>query len=109
MNTVPLKKVTVIAEAVLEPEILRALRGLGATGYTIAEARGEGSRGVRASEWEGRNVVIEALVDAGTADRILEHVARAYFEHYAVVAYLTDVQVVRGEKYASSNRKGGEP
>ncbi|HEX8319766.1 P-II family nitrogen regulator [Longimicrobium sp.] len=101
MNTVPLKKVTIISEAVLEPEILRMVKELGARGYTTVQARGEGSRGVRASEWEGHNVMVEVLVDAATADRILGHVAEHYFEHYAVVAYLTDVRVVRGGKYTA--------
>lgn len=105
MITVALRKVTLIAEAVLEPRILGELRGLGATGYTVSAVHGEGSRGVRASEWEGENVMVEALVGAATADRVLEHVAREYFEHYAVIAYVTDVQVVRGDKYLGS----GEP
>lgn len=102
MNTVPLKKVTLVAEGVLEQQIVRELRALGASGYTIGAVRGEGSRGVRASEWEGDNVKVEILADAATADRILEHVAAAYFEHYAVIAWVTDVQVVRGDKYLTS-------
>jgi nitrogen regulatory protein PII len=100
--TVPLKKVTIIAEAVLEPRIVHELRRLGASGYTVSEVHGEGSRGVRASEWEGENIRVETLVGARTADRILEHVAHEYFEHYAVIAYVTDVQVVRGDKYLTS-------
>lgn len=103
MNTVALKKVTIIAEALLEPRLLNELRGLGATGYTLSDARGEGSRGVRASDWEGDNVKVETLVGAATADRILAHVAAAYFEHYAVIAWVTDVQVVRGDKYLTSS------
>lgn len=103
MNTVALKKVTVVAEALLEPRLTRELRQLGATGYTISDVRGEGSRGVRASEWEGDNVKVETLVGARTADRILAHVASAYFEHYAVIAWVTDVQVVRGDKYLTSS------
>ena len=99
MRTVPLKEVTIIAEALLEDRLLREIRELGAHGYTVGEARGEGSRGVRASEWEGKNVRIETLVSAEVADRILQHVTENYFDHYAVVAYLSDVQVVRGEKY----------
>lgn len=99
MNTVPLKEVTIIAEGLLEERLVRELRQLGARGYTVGEVRGEGSRGVRASEWEGHNVRIETLVSAEVADRILAHVAKHYFEHYAVVAYLSDVEVVRGEKY----------
>lgn len=102
MNTVPLKKVTLIAEAVLEPQIIREIRELGASGYTVIEVKGEGSRGVRASEWEGDNVMVETLVSAATADRILERVAAEYFEHYAVIAWVTDVQVVRGDKYLTS-------
>jgi nitrogen regulatory protein PII len=105
MNTVPLKKVTIIAEALLEPRLARELRQLGATGYTISDVHGEGSRGVRASEWEGDNVRVETLVGAETADRILAHVAAEYFEHYAVIAWVTDVQVVRGEKYLNQGRK----
>ncbi len=99
MKTVPLKEVTIVAEALLEERLLREIRELGAHGYTVGQVRGEGSRGVRASEWEGKNVRIETLVSAEVADRILAHIAEEYFEHYAVVAYLSDVQVVRGEKY----------
>lgn len=99
MNPVPMKLVTIIAEAVLEEQLLRELRELGARGYTLTEAEGEGTRGVHASDWEGKNLKIELLVGAEVADRIIDFVAERYFRHYAVVAYTYDVQVVRGEKY----------
>lgn len=99
MKTVPLKRVTIVAEAVLEDRLLRDVKRLGARGFTVLEARGEGSRGVRASEWEGRNVQIETLVSEGVADRILDLLAERYFQHFAVVAYITTVDVVRGDKY----------
>lgn len=100
MNTVPLRKVTIVAEALLEERLLREIRERGARGFTLTEARGEGSRGVRASEWEGRNVRIETLVAPDVAHRIIAHVAEAYFPHFAVVAWVEDVEVVRGDKYA---------
>ena len=50
MPTVMLRKVTIVAEALLEDRMLRELRALGARGFTIAEVRGEGSRGIRASD-----------------------------------------------------------
>ncbi|GAB4108807.1 MAG: nitrogen regulatory protein P-II [Roseiflexaceae bacterium] len=100
MQTTTLRLVTVVAEAFIEDRLLRELRGLGARGYTLTEARGEGSRGVRASEWEGKNVKIEMLVSAEVASRILAHLAEHYFEHFAVVAYIQTVEVVRGDKYA---------
>lgn len=100
MNTVPLRKVTIVAEALLEDRILREVRGLGARGFTVSETRGDGSRGVRASDWEGRNSRIEMIVGFETADAILAHVAEHYFEFYAVIAWVEDVEVVRGDKYA---------
>lgn len=99
MHTTKLKKITIIAEAVLEERLLREVRHLGARGYTLTQVRGEGSRGVRASEWEGKNVQLDLLVSAEVSDRMLEHLAAHYFEHYAVVAYVVDVEVVRGERY----------
>jgi nitrogen regulatory protein PII len=99
MKTVTLKRVTIVAEHVLEERLVRELKALGARGYTLVEVRGEGSRGVRASEWEGKNVKIETLVSPGTAERILERLAERYFADFAVVAYVDSVEVVRGDKY----------
>jgi nitrogen regulatory protein PII len=100
MKTVPLRKVTIVAEALLESRLLGDVRDCGARGFTLTEVRGEGSRGVRASEWEGRNVRIETLVAPDVADRILAHVAEVYFPRFAVVAWVEVVEVVRGDKYA---------
>lgn len=76
----------------------RALLGLGAKGYTLSEVRGSGARGVRAGQPDV-NVKIEAVVSPEVADRILAHLAEHYFAHYAVIAYVETVAVVRGEKY----------
>jgi nitrogen regulatory protein P-II 2 len=99
MRTASLRKVTIVAEALLEERLLRLVREGGARGFTVGEVRGEGSRGVRASDWEGKNVRIETLVSPEVADRLLEHVAEAYFPQFAVVAWVEDVEVVRGDKY----------
>jgi len=97
--TTPLKLVTIVTERILEDRLLRTLTELGATGYTLTQATGRGSRGVRASEWEGPDTKIEALVSAEVAEAIVDHVADAFFEHYAVIVYVQDAAVVRGEKY----------
>ncbi len=99
MLTVTLKLVTIVAERVLQERLLRALKELGARGYTLTEVSGEGSRGVRASEWEGHNVKIETIVSPEVADRIIEHIAEHYFRYYAVIVYAQPVEVVRGDKY----------
>jgi nitrogen regulatory protein P-II 2 len=99
MNTTPAKRITVIAERLLEDRLVRDIKSCGATGYTITDARGQGSRGTRTSEWEGGNIKLETLVNERVADGILELLNEKYFQHYAVIAYMEDVAVVRGEKY----------
>ena len=99
MQTVTLKLVTIVAEAVLGERLIADLKQLGAKGFTFTEARGEGSRHLRAGELPGDNVRIEAVVSEPVANIVLEHIAREYFSNYAVIAYVADVAVVRGEKY----------
>lgn len=99
MHTVPLTLVTIVAEPVLEERLTKELRTLGARGFTVTDARGEGSRGIRASELPGQGIRVEAIVSAPVADRILAHVAEHYFPRYAVIAFLSTVDVVRGDKY----------
>ncbi|MCS7058201.1 MAG: transcriptional regulator [Meiothermus sp.] len=99
MALVARKLVTIIAEGFLEERLVREIKRLGAKGYTITEARGEGSRGVRASEWEGNNIRLETIVSPEVAEKILAHLAEVYFPNYAVIAYVETVEVVRGEKY----------
>lgn len=99
MDTVTLKLITIVAERILKDRVVDDVLSAGARGYTITDAYGKGSRGVRASEWEGPDVKIEAVVSQEVADRIMEHVAATYFKHYAVIAYTETIEVVRGDKY----------
>lgn len=107
MLTYPFKLVTIIAEPVLEPRIRQELRKLGASGFTVVEGRGEGSRALHAAEIPGINVRIETIVPPEVAERIVTHMATNYFTDYEVIAYLSDVQVVRGEKYSAPPRSSG--
>jgi hypothetical protein len=99
MQTEALVLVTVVAEAVVEHRLVRDVEAAGAHGWTVCDARGQGSRGIRASEFEGSNIRLETLVSAEVADRFLEVLARDYFPRYAVVAWTTPAQVVRPAKY----------
>jgi nitrogen regulatory protein P-II 2 len=99
MQTVSLKLVTIVAEAVLAERLTADLKRLGVKGFTLTEVRGEGSRHLRAGEIPGENVKLETVVSEHAAALVLEHVAREYFSNYAVIVYVADVAVVRGEKY----------
>jgi nitrogen regulatory protein P-II 2 len=99
MPTYPLKLVTIIAEPVLESRITSELRQLGASGWTTVEGRGEGSRGIHAADIPGVNVRIETIVGPDVAERIVQHMASQYFADYEVIAYVSDVGVIRSAKY----------
>lgn len=95
----PLKLVTIIAEEVLEATLENEIIALGAKGYTVATVRGKGEQGKRESIWEGENVKIETIVSEEVSLKIFEHLQRKYFDKYAMVAYVTDVQVVRTQHF----------
>ena len=103
MKLVQLKKVTIVAERLLREPITKLLTAEGATGHTMIAVEGEGSRGIHASDWEGRNVQLETIVSAETAERILTRIAAEYLENYSVIAYLSDVTVLRPGKFATDS------
>lgn len=99
MELVRLKLVTIVAEAILEKRLLEEVRRQGAKGYTLTYARGEGSRGLRTMDWEGKNIRLEVIVGEEVAERILRTLQENYFPYYAVIAFVENVEVVRGYKY----------
>jgi nitrogen regulatory protein P-II 2 len=94
-----MKLVTIVAEEILAERLPAELLALGATGWTLTEVRGEGSRGMRAGVLPGANVRLETVVADEVADRILARLASEYFPQFALVAWVTEVAVVRGENY----------
>jgi nitrogen regulatory protein P-II 2 len=99
MITTPLKMVVIVAEPVLETRLVSELRALGASGYTIIEGRGEGSRHAHATDLPGANIRIEAIVTPAVADKIMEFVSAHYFANFSFIAYVIDVAVARSAKY----------
>lgn len=109
VHTVPYRLVTVVAERIVRDAVLEAVYRLGATGHTLTDVGGSGSRGVHASSWEGASVKVEVIVPPDVAERIAAHVAEAYFAHHAVIVYLQDVEVLRGSKYGPTADPTGRP
>lgn len=94
------KLLTIITEAVLERLLVEDLERLGAKGYTIVDARGKGSRGVRSGDWEQvRNIQIEIICNNTVADTIIAHCVKTYYENYAMILYVSEVGVVRTDKF----------
>ncbi len=100
MSRTRLKLVTIIAEPVLEERLVGELHALGARGHTVSLAHGAGTRGLHAADPPGQSVRIECLVIPEVAERILDHVAGHYFADYSLVAFVSEVEVVRAGKYS---------
>lgn len=102
MQTTHPKLLTIITESALESSLIRDIERLGARGYTITNARGKGSRGTRDAAWgESSNIRVEIVCDVPTADAIARHLQQTYYKHYAMILYMSDVEVLRPEKFDS--------
>ncbi len=100
MHTVVMKRIVIIGDSTVEYRLLKEILALGATGYTCYGVHGEGERGVRPRHAEPGNTKIEIITTPEVAQNILEHVARTYFDEYAMIAFIDDVEVLRAEKFA---------
>lgn len=103
---VRLQKITIVAERLLKDQMIDLVKEEGATGFTLTSVQGEGSRGVRASDWEGNNIRLEIIASRQVADAILDRLAASYFDDFAVIAWLTEVDVLRGNKFVSEHGEG---
>ncbi|MGV8942300.1 MAG: P-II family nitrogen regulator [Lysobacter sp.] len=100
MHTERRKLLTIIAEALLEQRMVKDLERWGAHGYTITDARGKGGRGVRNAGWEhSGNIRVEVVCDATTAATIAEHLKEQYYDNYAMILFIGEVEVLRPEKF----------
>ncbi|HSG48826.1 MAG TPA: P-II family nitrogen regulator [Longimicrobiales bacterium] len=98
METKKAVLVTIVAERLLRDRLTEKIRALGAKGFTLTEVQGEGARGWQAHEFQGPSVKIETLVREEVAEKIVEAVSK-YFEHHAVIVYLSDARVVRVTRF----------
>jgi nitrogen regulatory protein P-II 2 len=99
METVVLKRVVIIGDCDLEARLLKDILALGATGYTCYSVRGRGGRGVRPRYEKTGNLKIEVIASREVAQKILEHVAENYFEDYAMIGFIDDVEVLKGQHF----------
>jgi nitrogen regulatory protein P-II 2 len=106
MHTVVMKRVVIIGDCDLEQKMLEELLELGATGYTIFHSvQGRGQRGIRPRHAVSGNIKIEVIATAVVAQQILEHVATNYFDKYAMIGFLDDVEVLYGERFGATLTK----
>ena len=99
MTKVSRKLLTVVAEASLESRLVTLVHNAGAKGHTVSPAHGEGPRGQRFGDMSGGNIRLETVVSVEVAETILEGLEEDYFPYYAVSCWLSDVEVIRDDRY----------
>ncbi len=99
MQLQSLKLITIIAEEVLKDRLVAKVQELGATGASYHRTQGVGSRSVRHNDMFGENIQLKIVCSKEVAEVILTYISHTYFDNYAIVAWLTDVDVVRGSSY----------
>jgi nitrogen regulatory protein P-II 2 len=99
MQLHPLKLVTIVAEEILKDRLVKRIQELGATGASYHRTQGVGSRSARHNDMFGENIQMKIVCAPDVAEAILTYISENYFEHYAIVAWVMDVQVMRGSHY----------
>ncbi|WP_017714007.1 P-II family nitrogen regulator [Prochlorothrix hollandica] len=96
----PAKKLVIVTEKLLLKKIAKIIDEAGATGYTVLETGGKGSRNVRSSGQPSvsdteSNIKFEVLTDTREmAETIADRIAIKYFNDYAGIAYICDAEVL---------------
>lgn len=94
------KLLTVVTEAALEKDLCADIERLGGHGYTVTDARGKGNRGIREASWEpSGNIRVEVVCTEETAHDIAGHLKDRYYANYAMILFLSDVEVLRPAKF----------
>ncbi|HCO44893.1 MAG TPA: transcriptional regulator [Gammaproteobacteria bacterium] len=100
LNTYPKRQLTIIAEAVLESRLIEHTRHYGAHGYTTSEVRGGGEHGVKEGAWDvDRMIEFKVVADEAVIEALASHVLEQYAANFALSMFLSDVQVLRPQKF----------
>jgi len=99
------QKLVIITEKLLLKKVAKIIDAAGATGYTVLETGGKGSRNVRSSgqptvgDTES-NIKFEVLTPTREmALKISDEVAMQFFDDYSGIAYLCEAEVLHAHTF----------
>ncbi len=94
------KLLTVTCEILAQKNIIEILKKHKITGYTTYEVEGNGARGLRGQGFKNeKNVKVEVIMREDKLQDVVEEISRTMFANFAIVLYVSDVGVVRTEKF----------
>ncbi len=100
MKLYPVKLLTITCEILAQKNIIGILNKHDVTGYTTYEVEGNGARGIRGQGLKNeKNVKVEIIMREEKIQTVVEEISRTMFANFAIVLYVSDVGVVRTEKF----------
>jgi nitrogen regulatory protein P-II 2 len=93
---------TIVTETLARPALSRLLSRHGQSSFTVTTVEGAGdSGGQRTGDMDAlSNVKLEMITTRERADTLLGELERDYFPNFAMIAYTSDVGVVRQAKFS---------
>lgn len=101
----PASKLVIVTEKLLLKKIAMIIDESGATGYTVVEAGGKGSRNMRSSGQPSvsdttANIKFEILTEnRDMAMQISDRIAAQFFSDYSGLSYICDAEVLSAHKF----------
>ena len=100
MKLYNIKLLTITCEILAQKNVIDLLKKHGITGYTTYEVDGNGARGIRGQGFKNeKNVKVEVIMREEKLQDVVEEISRTLFANFAIVLYVSDVSVVRTEKF----------
>lgn len=100
MKLYSMKLVTIVCEALARSAVTELLKEIGAHGYTLFPVEGVGAQGSRVADIEEfANIQIEVVLQTDPALQLLARLETDFFARFAMIAYSTDIEVIRSAKF----------
>jgi len=100
MKLYNIKLLTITCEILAQKNIIEILKKHQVNGYTTYEVDGNGARGIRGQGFKNeKNVKVEVIMREEKLQDVVEEISRTLFADFALVLYVSDVSVVRTEKF----------
>ncbi len=100
MKLYNVKLLTITCEILVQKNIFEILKNHKITGYTTYEVDGDGTRGLRGQGFKNeKNVKVEVIMHEEKLSDVIEEISRTLFANFAIVLYVSDIGVLRPEKF----------
>ena len=100
MKLYNVKLLTITCEILAQKNVIDILKNHEITGYTSYEVDGNGEKGLRGQGIKAeKNVKVEVIMREEKLSDVIEDISRILFPDFAIILYVSDVGVVRTEKF----------